>query len=255
MKRFSPLALGTLLILLIALLAPLAAFLWTVPPSAVLAAYARPEIRSALGVSLGASLLSTGIAACLGIPAGYYLAGLPRRVAFLPLTLMALPPAFPPVASGIMLLALTGAQAPLGMWLAHLGVTIPDSYLGVVAAEFFVSASFVALAAYAAFSSLDPRAADAVRTLGVGEARIFWRVALPQASGMIAAGIAFAWLRAIGEYGATSILAYHPASLPIALSITLAARGVVDALALCAGFVALAGAVLVLQYVVRRRIV
>lgn len=255
MKRFSPLALVALALLLLALLAPLFAFAWTVPPEAILTAYSRPEVRSALWISLSASGLSTLIASALGVPAGYLLAAIPRRVALLPLTILALPPAFPPVASGIMLLALTGSQAPLGSFLAQHGMIFPDSFAGVVGAEFFVSASFVALAAYAAFSSLDPRAADSVRTLGMSETRVFWRVAIPQAWGVIVAGVAFAWLRAIGEYGATSIVAYHPASLPIELSISLAARGVVDALALCAGFVVLAGAVLVLQYAIRRRIV
>ena len=61
--------------------------------------------------------------------------------------------------------------------------------------------------------------------------RIFARVALPAAAANIAIGVAFAWLRAIGEYGATSILAYHPTSLPVALYVALSASGVQAALA------------------------
>ena len=129
---------------------------------------------------------------------------------------------------------------------------MPDTLLGVGVAEFFVSGSFVAIAATAAFANLDPIYADAARTLGVGEWRIFTRVALPGAAAGIGAGIAFAWLRAIGEYGATSIVAYHPTSLPVALYVALSASGVREALALCYGFVVLAALVLAVAWILRR---
>jgi ABC-type sulfate transport system permease component len=148
-----------------------------------------------------------------------------------------------------------GSNAPLGGWLASVGLSVPDSLLGVGVAEFFVSGSFVAIAAAAAFASLDPIYADAARTLGAGEWRIFWRVALPAAAGGIGAGIAFTWLRAIGEYGATSIVAYHPTSLPVALYVALSASGVREALALCYGFIVLAAAVLAVAWVLRRGVV
>ncbi|MGH8164189.1 MAG: hypothetical protein ACREP1_07650, partial [Rhodanobacteraceae bacterium] len=67
--------------------------------------------------------------------------------------------------------------------------------------------------------------------------------------------ILLAWLRGIGEYGATSIVAYHPTSLPIALYVTLAARGIGPALALSYGFVVLAIVVVGLQWALRHRVV
>jgi ABC-type sulfate transport system permease component len=94
--------------------------------------------------------------------------------------------------------------------------------------------------------------ADAARTLGSSEWRIFARIALPAASGGIGAGIAFAWLRAIGEYGATSIVAFHPTSLPVALYVALSASGVREALAICYGFIVLAAAVLATAWLLRR---
>jgi len=163
--------------------------------------------------------------------------------------------ALPPVASGIAILAALGQASPEGVWLASHGVTIPDTIAGVVAAEFFVSGSFVAIASMAAFSTLDPIFEDAARTLGAGDWEIFLRVSLPAAATNVAAGIAFAWLRAIGEYGATSIVAYHPASLPVALYVVLSAQGVRPAIALTYGFVALAAAILALQWFLRRRVV
>ena len=169
--------------------------------------------------------------------------------------LLALPLAFPPVASGLMLVYALGTNWPLGAWLAAHGLTVPDSLLGVGVAEFFVSGSFVAIAATAAFGALDPIYGDAARTLGANEWGIFTRVALPAAGGSIGAGIAFAWLRAIGEYGATSIVAFHPTSLPVALYVTLSASGVREALALCYGFVVLAAVALAVAWILRRGVV
>jgi ABC-type sulfate transport system permease component len=169
--------------------------------------------------------------------------------------LLALPLAFPPVASGLMLIYALGTNAPFGAWLASHGVSVVDSLLGVGIAEFFVSGSFVAIAATAAFGAMDPIYADAARTLGASEWRIFLRVALPGAASSIGAGIAFAWLRAIGEYGATSIVAFHPTSLPVALYVTLSASGVRAALALCYGFIVLAAIVLFAAWILRRGVV
>ena len=231
-----------LLLFAVAVALPILFVLVSVSPRDVAIAFSAAEIRSALSVSLAASLLSTAVATILGVPAGYAIARASSGARAAAIFVLALPLAFPPVASGVMLLSL----------LAH--TPAPDSLLGVAAAEFFVSGSFVAIASAAAFGVLDPIYADAARTLGASEWRIFYRVALPAAASNVAAGVAFAWLRAIGEYGATSVIAYHPSSLPIALYVTLSATGVHQALALCYGFVVLAAVVLGLQWILRRRV-
>ncbi len=230
-------------LLVAAVAAPVLSVLFSVAPASVVDAFRSEDVRDAVRISLVASLSATVLATVLGVPAGYALAHASARVRTAALFVLALPLAFPPVASGIMLLSLFG------------NTPVPDSLLGVIAAEFFVSGAFVAIASMAAFAALDPIYADAARTLGAGEWRIFRRIALPAASTNIAAGIAFAWLRAIGEYGATSIVAYHPTSLPIALYVTLSASGVRAALALCYGFVVLAAIVIGAQWFLRRRVV
>jgi ABC-type sulfate transport system permease component len=154
-----------------------------------------------------------------------------------------------------MLIYALGTNSLFGAWLSAHGVTVPDSLLGVGVAEFFVSGSFVAIAATAAFATIDSMYGDAARTLGASEWRIFSRIALPAAAGSIGAGIAFAWLRAIGEYGATSIVAFHPTSLPVALYVALSASGVREALALCYGFVVLAAIILAVAWILRRGVV
>lgn len=243
------------LLLVLAVLGPLLTVIFTVAPSDVVRAFEHPAAASALRVSLLASSLATAIASILGVPAGYWLARSAGRLAGAALFVLALPLALPPVASGIMILAVLGQATPLGAWLASNGLLIPDTFAGVVCAELFVSGSFVAIASTAAFSAIDPVFEDAARTLGASNWRIFWRVSLPAAAGNVAAGIAFTWLRAIGEYGATSIVAYHPASLPVALYVALSASGVAAALTLGYGFVALAATVLGIQWFLRRRVV
>lgn len=231
------------ILLLLAVASPIVLVLFSLSPMEVARAFARPEIAGAVRVSLSASALATLAASILGVPAGYWLALAPRAVTVPLLFILALPLAFPPVAAGILLLS------------ALKGTPIPDTLAGVAAAEFFVSGSFVAIASAAAFSAADPAYADAARTLGVSEWRIFRSIALPAAAGNVLAGIAFTWLRGIGEYGATSIIAYHPASLPVALYVALSASGVRSALALTYGFVVVAAIVLAATWILRRRVV
>jgi ABC-type sulfate transport system permease component len=242
------------LVLLIVVAGPVAAVLLAMSPHEAAITF-NAAGRDAIGVSLIASLGATAVATIVGVPAGYFFSRLPLRPKAAALFLIALPLAFPPVASGLMLVYVLGARSALGAWLAAHGLSVPDSLLGVGVAEFFVSGSFVAIAATAAFGAIDPVYEDAARTLGAGEWRIFSRIALPNAAGGVAAGVAFAWLRAIGEYGATSIVAFHPTSLPVALYVTLAASGVREALALCYGFIVLAAIVLATAWILRRGVV
>ncbi len=249
-----PLFLFATLALLAALVTPVAVVVTAMPPGEAARTFARVG-GDALRISFMASAGATLVATLLGVPAGYFLAHLPGRWRGAALFLLALPLAFPPVASGLMLIYSLGTNSPLGAWLAERRVIVPDTLLGVAVAEFFVSGSFVAIAATAAFAALDPIYGNAARTLGASEWRIFTRVALPAAVGSIGAGIAFAWLRAIGEYGATSIVAFHPTSLPVALYVALSASGVREALALCYGFVVLAAGVLAAAWILRRGVV
>ncbi|HZZ65857.1 MAG TPA: ABC transporter permease subunit [Candidatus Baltobacteraceae bacterium] len=243
------------LALVLIMLGPVVAMLTSVPPAHVTAAFSQAPVQDALRVSMIASLIAVSIASVLGVPAGYALSQAKAAVRGTALALLALPLAFPPVASGIMLLQTVGSRTPLGSFLAAHGIVFVDSLWGVALAEFFVAGSFVAITAAAAFGALNPSFDESARTLGAGSGTIFIRVALPLAAPNIVAGMVLAWMRAIGEYGATSILAYHPTSLPVELYVTVAAQGVGPALALCYGFVVLAAIVIAAQWGLRRRVV
>jgi len=245
---------SALAVLLTLLLLPLLNVVLTVAPRDFLAALGAPATLQALGTSLAASAASTALAAVLGVPAGYVLARAPSGGRTAGLLALALPLALPPVASGIALLGIAGRATPLGAALAARGLALVDSLAGVTAAEFLVSGSVVAIAATAAFGEVDRRLEDAARTLGASATRTLLTVALPLAAPGIGAGVLLAWLRALGEYGATSIVAYHPASLPIALTVALSADGVPRALALTEAFLALTALAVVLAATVQRRL-
>lgn len=245
----------TAALLVLTMLGPVIAMLAAVPPGEVVAAFAQPVAQNALRVSLLASSIAVAAATLLGVPAGYALAHVRAGLRGLGLSLLALPLAFPPVASGIMLLQTVGSRTPLGAALSAHGVVFVDSLWGVALAEFFVAGSFVAITAAAAFGSLDAAYEESARTLGAGPFSVFARVALPLAAPNVLAGIVLAWMRAIGEYGATSIVAYHPTSLPVELYVALSAQGVGAALALTYGFVVLAAIVIAAQWALRRRVV
>jgi len=242
-------------ILLLVMIGPVVAMLAAVPPPDVVRAFAQPQAQLALRTSLVASALAVAAASLLGVPAGYALARgkpLPRAAA---LAALALPLAFPPVASGIMLLQTIGTRTVLGAWLYAHGIVFVDTLWGVALAQFFVAGSFVVITAAAAFGSVDPAYEESARTLGAGPRALFFEIALPLAAPNVLAGMMLAWMRAIGEYGATSILAYHPVSLPVDLYVTLSAQGVGASLALTYGFVVMAAVVIAVQWALRRRVV
>lgn len=232
------------LLLAAVMLAPLAATVAAVSPAQAVAALGSEPGRSALATSFAASALAIAIACILGVPGGYGLARSRAGLRAVVLSLLALPLAFPPVASGIMLLQVLGARSPL-----------VDSLWGVAAAQFFVAGSLVAITSAAAFAGVDPSYEETAMTLGSGRLQLFFRIALPLAAPGVVAGILLAWMRAIGEYGATSVVAYHPTSLPVQLYVALSAQGVGPALALSYGFIVLAALVLAAQWALRRRVV
>ncbi len=244
---------AALALLAVLMLAPLVNLAFVVPPGALAAALGAPGTAAAFEISLAASLASVALGALLGVPGGYALARSASGVRTAVLLVLAVPLAMPPIASGIALLGLVAVRMPLGAWLDAHGLRVIDSLAGVALAEFGVSGSMIAIAATAAFAEIDPVLEEAARTLGAGPARIARTVALPLAAPGISAGIMLAWLRGIGEYGATSIVAYHPTSLPIALSISLSADGLGAALALTEAFALFTLAAVAIAALLRRR--
>jgi molybdate transport system permease protein len=123
------------------------------------------------------------------------------------ITLIELPLVLPPAVAGIALLAALGPKGILGGALADAHIALVLRTAGVVVALTFVSAPFYVRQAQASFAAVDRSLLEAARTLGSSEAGGFLRVAIPVALPGLAAGLALAWGRALGEFGATLMFA------------------------------------------------
>ncbi len=162
------------------------------------------EAAAALRLSLVCSLAAAALAFVLGVPLAWVLARceFPGRAAVRALTL--LPMVLPPVVGGVGLLYAFGRTGFVGAWLDQwFGIHLTFSTTGVILAETFVALPFLVITVEAAFRGLDRDLEDAAATLGASRRTVVRRVTLPVAGPAIAAGVALAWARALGEFGAT----------------------------------------------------
>lgn len=162
--------------------------------------------------SLRIAAISTGIVLFLGIFAAYYIARAPRIVKGLLDVVFTLPLVLPPTVVGYLLLRLLGPRRPIGAWvLEHFGVRLTMVWWSAIFATVVVTFPLLYRTARGAFESFDETLADAGRTLGRSNTWIFWRVRMPCCRQGILAGTVLAFARALGEYGATSMIAgYTP---------------------------------------------
>jgi ABC-type sulfate transport system permease component len=211
-----------------------------------------PQTRAAVTTSVITATVSMLIVAALGVPLAYLLARFrfPGRtfinvLVFLPLVL-------PPVSAGILLLILYGPYGTIGQLLSPHGVELVDAASGIVLAQVFVSAPFVIVAARSAFEQIDAEYEESASSMGASIWQVFWHVALPMARGGIVAGLTLGWMRALGEFGATVILAYHPYSLPVLNWVNLSGTGLSTALPLALLALLIAGAVLLALFLLEQ---
>jgi len=217
----SPLTwLGGLLALYIAV--PIAAFLVRLASSSD-SGFGTPGLWSALEVSTGSATISTALVALFGIPLAHWLARSRGPVATVTGILVQLPLALPPVMSGIVLIYLVGPYTAIGQFFNG---ALTDSVIGVVIAQTFVASPFLIIAARSAFAAIDPALDDLAATLGHRPLARFWLVSLRLAAPGIRAGMLLTWLRAIGEYGATVLVAYHPYTLPVFTYVQFSSTGI-----------------------------
>ncbi|MHC1743041.1 MAG: molybdate ABC transporter permease subunit [Syntrophobacteraceae bacterium] len=119
-----------------------------------------------------------------------------------------LPLVLPPTVLGYYLIVLVGRNGVIGRWLFEtFGITLMFSWQGAVLASTVVSVPLVFKAARSAFEGVDPNLEKAARTLGLTEVEVFWRVSFPLAWRGIMAGTMLAFARAMGEFGATLMVA------------------------------------------------
>ena len=156
--------------------------------------------------SLRIAAISSVIVFFAGIAAAYYVARLPRALKGLLDVVLTLPLVLPPTVCGYFLLLLFGNRRPLGIFLAQFGFKFVMTWYGGVLAAAVVAFPLMYRTARGAFESFDGTLAYAGKTLGLSNSYIFWRIRMPVCRQGILAGAVLAFARALGEYGATSML-------------------------------------------------
>ena len=156
--------------------------------------------------SLRIAAISCVIVFFVGIWAAYYVARMPRAVKGLLDVVLTLPMVLPPTVCGYFLLVLFGVKRPLGIFLSRFGIKFVMTWYGGVLAAAVVAFPLMYRTARGAFESFDETLAYAGRTLGLSNTYIYWRIRMPACRQGILAGTVLTFARALGEYGATSML-------------------------------------------------
>ncbi|MEI9894760.1 MAG: molybdate ABC transporter permease subunit [Chthoniobacter sp.] len=157
------------------------------------------------------TLGAAGVSTLLILPPGVVLAWLLARRTWpgkaLIETCVALPLIMPPVATGLLLLRLFGRRGPFGGWLEHAGFEVVFTWRAVVLAMAVMSFPLLVRSARIAFEGVDRDLEDAARDLGARPPRVFALITLPLAAHGLIAGTVLAFARALGEFGATILVA------------------------------------------------
>ncbi len=178
---------------------------------------------SAVWISLKTATLSIVITFFLGLLAAHLVVNMRREKAKMVVDgLLTLPLVLPPTVAGFFLLYLFGVKRPIGQFLLEvLGVKLVFTWWATVLAAVVVSFPLMYRSARGAFEQVNPDLLSAARTLGMPEWKIFWKLTLPLALPGVAAGGILAFARALGEFGATIMIAGNIAgqtrTLPLAV--------------------------------------
>jgi molybdate transport system permease protein len=195
-------------------------------------------VWSPLLISLATSLVATAVTLVAGLAAAAWRQNRAGAGAALVDGIFILPLVLPPTVVGFLLLLLFGRNGPLGKLLLQFGASVVFSWPATVIAATVVSFPLMYITARAALEQVDPHLLQAARTLGASEARIFREVALPLAWPGVLAGTILSFARALGEFGATLMLAGNipgrTETIPIAIYFAVEADEIQRAMAWCA---------------------
>ena len=163
---------------------------------------------SPLFISLKTGILATIFAFFLGVAAARMIMRLNNTAKAVVDVILTLPLVLPPTVAGFFLLLLFSLRRPFGKFLmTQFDIKIVQTWPGCVIAALVIAFPLMYRNARAAFEQVDVNVIYAGRTLGMSERKIFWKIVVPMAGPGLASGTVLAFARAIGEYGATSMLA------------------------------------------------
>ena len=156
--------------------------------------------------SLRIAAISCVIVFFTGVFFAYYAAKLPRAIKGILDVILTLPMVLPPTVCGYFLLLVFGTKRPLGIFLMQFGIKFVMTWYGGILAAVVVAFPLMYRTARGAFESFDSTLSQSGQTLGLSNTYIFWRIRMPACRQGILAGAVLAFARALGEYGATSML-------------------------------------------------
>ncbi len=172
--------------------------------------------------SLRIAGLSTGIIFFAGIFAAYYIAKAPRVLKGILDVVLTLPLVLPPTVVGYLLLRLLGPKRPIGAWfLAVFDLKLTMTWWSAIFATTVVIFPLMYRTARGAFESFDETLAYSAQSLGLSNTYIFWRIRMPCCRQGILAGAVLSFARALGEYGATSMIAGYTPGRTATISTTV----------------------------------
>jgi molybdate transport system permease protein len=163
---------------------------------------------SPLIISLKTGIVATIISFFLGIFAARRVLKAGAKTRAVLDGILTLPMVLPPTVAGFFLLLIFSLRRPFGAGLyEHFGIKVVQTWLGCIVAATVIAFPLMYRNARAAFEQVDANLIYAARTLGMSEAKIFWKVLIPAAGPGVVSGTILTFARALGEYGATSMLA------------------------------------------------
>ncbi len=192
---------------------PLFSIFIFVEPSNLLDSLIRPDVIDAFVLSIGTASISTLLIAIFGIPLAYCLSRYKFPGRSVAQVIIVIPLVLPPLASGALLLGVFNPQSFLDRLFPNIEFT--QSIIGIIIAQTYVASPFMILASMAAFDSVDKSLENVARVLGKRHWEVFIKISIPLAKKGIMVGIMMTWIRAIGELGATLMLAYNPHTISI----------------------------------------
>jgi molybdate transport system permease protein len=157
-------------------------------------------------ISIQVALLATVVTFLLGLAAANFVYKLKRGKGIID-TIFTLPMILPPTVAGFFLLLVFGRNGLIGGFLHSIGIPVVFSWIGAVIAAIFVAFPLMYRTARGAFEQIDQNVIYAAETLGLSKFKIFWTIKVPMAKAGILAGTILAFARALGEFGATIMLA------------------------------------------------
>jgi molybdate/tungstate transport system permease protein len=200
-------------IALVYIIYPLFSILIFVEHNNLLESLTRPRVIDAFVLSIGTASVSTLLIALFGIPLAYCLSRYKFPGRSIAQIIIVIPLVLPPLASGALLLGVFNPQSFLDRLFPNVEFT--QSIIGIIIAQTYVASPFMILASMAAFDSVDKSLENVARVLGKRNLEVFVRISIPLAKKGILIGIVMTWIRAIGELGATLMLAYNPHTISI----------------------------------------